>query len=361
MRPPRGRRSLPGPVLSALAALLVLPFPATAAPVAGPDGPAVSAEVARLLTEAERVTEEYERGRRAAAVQRARAHRLQEELADRRRELTDLHGRAGEVARAQYRTGGTLPPTARLLLADDPEAALRAERAARQAGQAVDRLVRGTDRAARLLEEAAARARTAWRDLEARHARLAVVKRGLETRLERLRRRLQATADRSVAAGRCRGAARLEQPSGARGAGRTWVAPVSEADGYELSAGFGSAGKHWARRHTGQDFAVDIGTPVRSIGAGRVHAVSCGGAFGIEVVVRHANGWYSQYAHLASVAVEQGQGVAAGQWVGQAGTTGNSTGPHLHFEVRVTPYLGSGVDPLRWLREHGVVLGGGRA
>lgn len=361
VRPPRGRRSLPGPVLSALAALLVLPFPATAAPVAGPDGPAVSAEVARLLTEAERVTEEYERGRRAAAVQRARAHRLQEELADRRRELADLHGRAGEVARAQYRTGGTLPPTARLLLADDPEAALRAERAARQAGQAVDRLVRGTDRAARLLEAAAARARTAWRDLEARHARLAVVKRGLEARLERLRQRLQATADQSAAAGRCRGAARLEQPGGARGAGRTWVAPVSEADGYELSAGFGSAGKHWARRHTGQDFAVDIGTPVRSIGAGRVHAVSCGGAFGIEVVVRHANGWYSQYAHLASVAVEQGQRVAAGQWVGQAGTTGNSTGPHLHFEVRVTPYLGSGVDPLRWLREHGVALGGGRA
>ncbi|OEJ95463.1 hypothetical protein J116_014235 [Streptomyces thermolilacinus SPC6] len=382
MRPHHGRRSLPWPALSALAALLALAPPAapvaaaavptTAAAVAtpvaapalhatGPDGPAVSAEVARLIAEASRVTEAYERDRRAAVAQRARAHRLQAELDAKRRELAALHGRAGEVARAQYRTGGVLTVTARLLLADDPEDALRTERAARQAGRAVNRLVRNTDRAERLLDAAADRARAAWRDLEARHARLAAVRRDLEARLERARWRLQAEADRSVAAGSCRGAARLEQPGGARGErGRVWVAPVAEADGYELSAGFDSAGRHWARRHTGQDFALDIGTPVRSIGAGRVHAVSCGGAFGIEVLVRHDNGWYSQYAHLASAAVEQGQRVVAGQWVGQAGTTGNSTGPHLHFEVRLTPYLGSGVDPLAWLREHGVELAGRR-
>ncbi|CAL9469082.1 peptidoglycan DD-metalloendopeptidase family protein [Streptomyces sp. enrichment culture] len=391
MRPHHGRRSLPWPALSALAALLALAPPACAAaqtavptaavpaaaarPSAGPavavpaavagrDGPEVSAEVARLFAEASRVTEAYERDRRAAAVQRATARRLQAELEEKRRELVELHGRAGEVARAQYRTGGPLSVTARLLLADDPEDALRTERAARQAGRAVNRLVHHTDRARRLLDAAAARASAAWRDLEARQARLAAVRRDLEARLERARWRLQAEADRSVAAGSCRGAVRLEQPAGgalARGErGRAWVAPVSEADGYALSAGFDSAGRHWARRHTGQDFALDIGTPVRSIGAGRVHAVSCGGAFGIEVLVRHDNGWYSQYAHLASAAVEQGQRVAAGQWVGQAGTTGNSTGPHLHFEVRVTPYLGSGVDPLAWLREHGVQLGARR-
>jgi murein DD-endopeptidase MepM/ murein hydrolase activator NlpD len=129
-------------------------------------------------------------------------------------------------------------------------------------------------------------------------------------------------------------------------------------DRYRLSSRFDSAGAHWARRHTGQDFAVDLGTPVRSIGAGRVHSVSCGGAFGIEVVVRHDNGWYSQYAHLAAPAVVSGERVRTGQWIGQAGTTGNSTGPHLHFEVRLTPYLGSGVDPVPWLREHGVRLHG---
>ncbi|MFV2120299.1 coiled-coil domain-containing protein, partial [Streptomyces sp. Act-28] len=185
MRLPHGRWSLPGSVLTALALLIALPFPSAAAPAAEPDGPAVSAEVARLLTEASRVTEAYERGRHAAAAPRAWALRLQKELDDKRRDLAVLHGRAGEVARAQYRTGGSLPATARLLLADDPQDALRAERAARQAGQAMDLLVRRTDRAERLLEAAAIRARAAWRDLEARHVRLAALRRGLEARLER--------------------------------------------------------------------------------------------------------------------------------------------------------------------------------
>jgi murein DD-endopeptidase MepM/ murein hydrolase activator NlpD len=126
---------------------------------------------------------------------------------------------------------------------------------------------------------------------------------------------------------------------------------------YELSAGFGSGGAHWANRHTGQDFAVPIGTPVRSVGEGRVVNVSCGGAFGIQIVIEHSGGYYTQYAHLASIAVDQGDQVTAGQWIGQTGTTGNSTGPHLHFEVRVTPELGSGVDPVPWLAARGVTLG----
>ncbi|WP_374986766.1 peptidoglycan DD-metalloendopeptidase family protein [Streptomyces fradiae] len=333
--------------------------PEHAAP--GADGPAVSAEVARLLAEASKVTAAYERDRRVAAAQRVRVQGLQRELDARRRELAALHGRAGKVARAQYRTGGPLSVTAQLLLADDADDALRAERAARQAGRAVNQLLRDTDRAERQLKTAAARARAAWRDLETRNTRLVELKRALEARLERARLRLQAEADRSVAAGSCRGPARLEQPAPrVADSGRAWVAPVAEEDGYVLSAGFGGTGRHWARRHTGQDFAVDIGTPVRSIGSGRVHAVACGGPFGIEVVVRHDNGWYSQYAHLASTAVERGQRVATGQWVGQAGTTGNSTGPHLHFEVRLTPHLGSEVDPIPWLRENGVVLGTAR-
>ncbi len=134
---------------------------------------------------------------------------------------------------------------------------------------------------------------------------------------------------------------------------QAWVAPVET---YELSAGFGSGGEHWAHRHTGQDFAVPIGTPVRAAGAGRVVKVSCGGAFGIEVVVEHPGGYYTQYAHLAAVAVDQGQRVATGEWIGQSGTSGNSTGPHLHFEVRVTPETGSAIDPVPWLAGRGVVV-----
>jgi murein DD-endopeptidase MepM/ murein hydrolase activator NlpD len=178
------------------------------------------------------------------------------------------------------------------------------------------------------------------------------LKNGIEEKLEEARWQLQGQADASVAAGACRGAVRLDQPK--KEITSAWVAPVKK---YELSAGFGSGGLRWANRHTGQDFAVPIGTPVRSVGAGRVVRVSCGGAFGIEVVVEHPGGYYTQYAHLAAVTVDQGERVSVGQWVGQSGTSGNSTGPHLHFEVRVTPHMGSAVDPVPWLAARGVKLG----
>ncbi len=386
----------------ALAVLLALLPQPEAAAADGPGG--ASVEVARLYDEAARATETYERGRRAAAGQRALAGRLQRKLALKRRELAVLNDRMGEVARAQYRTGGSVGLTARLLLGDDVDEVMRAERLARQADRAVNRLMERTREAERRLVEAEARARAAWQDLDARRKRLATIKRGIEARLVRAQWRLQAEADERVAAGRCAGGGGaagvlggvgavggaggmggaggwppLLQPPlgegavGARGAGgggaasaparqaarlggvRGWVAPV---EGYALSAGFHRAGAHWAHRHTGQDFAVVVGTPVRSVGAGRVHSVSCGGAFGIQVVVRHAGGWYSQYAHLAAPGVVTGQPVVAGQVIGRSGNTGNSTGPHLHFEVRLTPYMGSAVDPVRWLGEHGVRLGG---
>jgi len=133
-----------------------------------------------------------------------------------------------------------------------------------------------------------------------------------------------------------------------------WVAPVET---YALSAAYGSGGTRWAHRHTGQDFAVPIGTPVRAVGAGRVVKVSCGGAFGIEIVIEHTGGYYTQYAHLAAVTVDQGESVVPGQWIGQSGTSGNSTGPHLHFEVRVTPEAGSAVDPVPWLAARGAPVG----
>jgi murein DD-endopeptidase MepM/ murein hydrolase activator NlpD len=99
-----------------------------------------------------------------------------------------------------------------------------------------------------------------------------------------------------------------------------------------------------------------VGTPVRAVGAGRVVRVACKGPFGIQAVVQHPGGYYTQYAHLAAVAVDQGDRVAPGQWIGQSGSTGNSSGPHLHFEVRVTPAMGSAVDPVPWLARRGVTL-----
>ncbi|MEU0369625.1 M23 family metallopeptidase [Streptomyces sp. NPDC006283] len=332
-----------------LCALLGAPVPSAVANDA--PAPPTGIAVTRLYEDVAKATEQYERGKRAADRQRAVADRLQDRLAQERQRRGTIHDAVGAVAREQYRTGGSLAFVGRLLLVDDPDALLRGFRIAGQAEQAVSRLLARARKAERELRAAEEEATAAWHDLAVRHARLAAVKRGIESKLEAAQWELQAEADRSAAAGKCAGAVRPEKP--APPAGPEWVAPVEH---YALSAGFDSVGALWAHRHTGQDFALGIGALVRSVGAGRVVSVSCGGGFGMQVVVAHTDGYYTQYAHLASVAVDQGQQVRTGQWIGQAGTTGNSTGPHLHFEARLTPYLGSGVDPVAWLRERGVTL-----
>jgi murein DD-endopeptidase MepM/ murein hydrolase activator NlpD len=93
---------------------------------------------------------------------------------------------------------------------------------------------------------------------------------------------------------------------------------------------------------------------VRSVGAGQVVSAGWEGSFGYQVVIRHADGRYTQYAHLSAISVKAGQSVGAGQRIGRSGSTGNSTGPHLHFEVRTGPGFGSDIDPVAYLRAGGV-------
>ncbi|MFA3877199.1 peptidoglycan DD-metalloendopeptidase family protein [Streptomyces sp. MMCC 100] len=344
------RRPLLVPVL--LCALAVL----AARPTDGRDGDggsgtALGPQVARLYEDAATATRQYEDGRRAAEAQRAKALEYERLLDGQRQKIDAMREDLGRIARAQYRSGGGLPLTARMLLADDPDGLMRGQRAVARANLAVDRTIGKNLRAEARLVADEAKAQSAWQALEKRNADLAELKKKIESKLEAARSRLEGRADSSVAAGSCPGAVRLDQPD--MSAGPSWVAPVET---YELSASFGSGGARWANRHTGQDFAVPVGTPVRSVGAGRVLKVSCGGAFGIQVVIQHAGGYCTQYAHLAAVAVDQGDRVDAGQWIGQSGTTGNSTGPHLHFEVRVTPEMGSALDPVPWLSQRGVPL-----
>ncbi|WP_030953525.1 M23 family metallopeptidase, partial [Streptomyces sp. NRRL S-481] len=244
-----------------------------------------------------------------------------------------------------------LPVAAQMILADSPDDLMRGHHAFSQADLAVNNAIAESRRAEERLAADEAEAAAQWQALEQRNTRLATLKASIERKLETARSRLQGQADASAAAGACRGAVRLDQPE--TEFTNAWVAPVET---YELSASYGRGGSRWASRHTGQDFAVPIGTPVRAVGTGRVVRVSCGGAFGIEIVLKHAGGHYTQYAHLASVAVDQGEHVTPGQWIGQSGNTGNSTGPHLHFEARITPETGSAVDPVAWLEERGVSL-----
>ncbi|MFH9038639.1 M23 family metallopeptidase [Streptomyces sp. NPDC017966] len=352
MRFTRRHPLLTAVLLCALAVLAARPADGDGAHAPGHGSTSgIGAEVARLYEEAAAATEQYETGRREAEEQRARAQRLEERLDRERREMAGLHEDLGRIASSQYRDGGGLPLTAHMLLADDPEELMRGQRVVWQAEVSLDKAIGRSERAEARLARDEAKAAAAWKRLEKRNTELAVLQQDIERKLEAARWKLQGQADASVAAGACRGAVRLDQPE-TRFTTR-WVAPVET---YELSASYGSGGARWANRHTGQDFAVPIGTPVRAVGSGKVVRVSCGGAFGIEIVLRHAGGYYTQYAHLAAVAVDQGDRVSPGQWIGQSGTSGNSTGPHLHFEVRVTPEMGSAVDPVPWLARHGVSL-----
>ncbi|AJP05073.1 peptidase [Streptomyces cyaneogriseus subsp. noncyanogenus] len=133
--------------------------------------------------------------------------------------------------------------------------------------------------------------------------------------------------------------------------GHAVVAPVDAA----LGTPYRQAGSSWSKGyHTGVDFPVPTGTSVKSIAAGRVVSAGWGGSYGYQVVIRHTDGRYSQYAHLSAISVRDGQSVGAGQRIGRSGSTGNSSGPHLHFEVRTGPGFGSDIDPLAYLRAGGV-------
>ncbi|MCP9956385.1 transglycosylase family protein [Streptomyces sudanensis] len=130
-------------------------------------------------------------------------------------------------------------------------------------------------------------------------------------------------------------------------------APVASAPG----TAYGKAGSSWSSGyHTGVDFPVPTGTSVRAVASGRVVSAGWAGAYGYQIVIRHDDGKYSQYAHLSALSVRAGQSVSSGQRIARSGSTGNSSGPHLHFEVRTGPGYGSDIDPLAYLRRGGVGL-----
>ncbi|MCF2130829.1 peptidoglycan DD-metalloendopeptidase family protein [Strepomyces sp. STD 3.1] len=133
-----------------------------------------------------------------------------------------------------------------------------------------------------------------------------------------------------------------------------YTSPVA---GGTVGTPYHQSGSMWSSGyHTGTDFVVPTGTPLKAVGAGTVVSAGPGGAYGNQVVIQLADGHYAQYAHLSSLSVSAGQSVTAGQQVGLSGATGNVTGPHLHFEIRTTPDYGSDIDPVAFLRSHGVSL-----
>jgi hypothetical protein len=124
--------------------------------------------------------------------------------------------------------------------------------------------------------------------------------------------------------------------------------PVAQ---HGLSAYFGQAGINWMSVHSGIDFPVSYGTTVMAATDGTVRT-QYNSAYGNMMIVTAKDGTETWYCHLSSYRVASGTAVKAGDPIAYSGNSGNSTGPHLHFEVR--PAGGSAIDPLSWLRSHGL-------
>ncbi|MEV0847943.1 peptidoglycan DD-metalloendopeptidase family protein [Streptomyces sp. NPDC049954] len=124
--------------------------------------------------------------------------------------------------------------------------------------------------------------------------------------------------------------------------------PVTQ---HGLSAYFGQAGVNWMSQHTGIDFPVSYGTAVMAATDGTVRS-QWNSAYGNMAIVTAKDGTETWYCHLSGTTVPSGTAVKAGDVIARSGNSGNSTGPHMHFEVR--PGAGAAIDPLPWLRSHGI-------
>jgi murein DD-endopeptidase MepM/ murein hydrolase activator NlpD len=108
----------------------------------------------------------------------------------------------------------------------------------------------------------------------------------------------------------------------------------------------------WGRMHTGIDLAGPYGSPIVAVTAGEVIEAGRESGYGNMVKIRHADGVVTYYAHMSKILVFSGH-VTAGQQVGEEGNTGHSTGPHLHFEVRINDQP---INPIPWLAKHGIYI-----
>ena len=198
--------------------------------------------------------------------------------------------------------------------------------------------------AARTAEQRAVRDQLAWSQRELATARrdkqatLADVREDKESALEHMASLQAESASLAARIRAAQSAAIVPAPTGAASAaGFVW--PVHGI----LTSGYGW---RWGRMHEGIDLAVGNGTPVVASAAGTVIVAGWTGGYGNLVVVDHGNGIATAYGHNTSVTVGPGQSVAQGQLIAYSGNTGHSTGPHVHFEVRLG---GAAVDPMGYL------------
>jgi murein DD-endopeptidase MepM/ murein hydrolase activator NlpD len=306
------------------------------------------------------------------SAKRAQLARIQERLRQERLRLARLRARLAEAKAALadrlvqlYKADR--PDVVTVVLESDGFADLLErtefmERVSSQDARIIDRVrqakAEATAIAARL-EELEREAERVAQQIEARVAEVAAVKGQLVDRRERWETArseksnllVNTREDRRVLEGHLAALEREQSAVLARLQGSSGTAgPVRQGSGAliwpvngAISSGFGM---RWGRLHAGVDIPVPVGTGIRAAAGGRVAIAGWVGGYGNYTCIQHAGSLSTCYGHQSSLGVSVGQSVSQGQVIGSSGNTGNSTGPHLHFETRVN---GNPVDPLGYL------------
>ena len=131
--------------------------------------------------------------------------------------------------------------------------------------------------------------------------------------------------------------------------GKRWVRPIHI---WHITSGFGW---RWGKTHDGIDLGAETGTPIYAMSKGTVIGSFYDSSFGNKVEIKYWDGSISWYGHMSRRIAQKGDTVMPGELVGLVGDTGHSFGSHLHFEMQKTTVNDSPVDPLPWLRLHGLL------
>ncbi|MGY1643685.1 peptidoglycan DD-metalloendopeptidase family protein [Geodermatophilus sp. SYSU D00703] len=374
-------------VAAAVAGLLAGTPVALAAPAApaSSEQEELTAQVARIEEQLEgaeeqlqRMTVEAEAAADAALVARtqltdaqAEAERTAAELADAQADVVGAEQAISDLGRQAYMGGDTgfgdvellldaqsptelLQQAATMEVIGDHRAAqlrefLTVEQRVADADRAARDAVTRLDEAARAAAEAEAAANAHLAEAQAEYDARTAEKASLEEQLRQAGERLLASQGAADP-----GAAWNQRQAQSQALASAQSATAMPAAGRVTSC----YGARWGTMHQGVDIAAPIGTPIYVPEDGVVLQAGPASGFGQAVYVQHADGQITLYGHVNRFFVGAGQVVTAGQQIAEVGNKGQSTGPHLHFEVHQGGLYANRVNPVPWLTGHGISVGG---
>ncbi|MGY1806605.1 M23 family metallopeptidase [Blastococcus sp. SYSU D00669] len=347
---------------------------------------AAEGELERYAVQAEAAGAAYEAAVEALQIAQAEAERTAAELAVAEQAVAAAEGRIADFSRNSYIDGHTLSSAAVLLdsagpaelvqraamlewVADNQLDALEVLQAARIQQANAESLARATrDQVAAAEQQAEAAKATADAQLAAQQSaydQIAAQKAALEQQLQAAQIHLlelqgarnaydQWVAQKAAEEAAARAA---QQQAAHQAANQT----PSDSDYVLPAAGRTSScfGARWGTQHNGMDIAAPIGTPIYAATSGVVQRAGSATGFGLAVYILGDDGAVTVYGHVNRYFVRAGERVSAGEQIAEVGNRGQSTGPHLHFEVHPNGAMYSGaVNPAPWLRARGVAISG---